>query len=160
VRVPVGAALVLMLSATACSNERRATDRDDTPTSIARSNGEIDTPQSATTQIDPASCGRDAEGQVACLTSKFELESCAATQVLGSTFRGNETEGSHSHRTAYGLTSDCISELITAAKRRNFRENDKGELIVTPRTGYRETLIIGLQISAGGSVVEWERVQE
>ncbi len=150
-------AVVLTLGLAACSDapEKPATS-DETATPSETAN----TVQILPSKADPASCERDAAGQVACLNSAFELESCGDAQVLGSMFRENEADHTHSYRTAYGLSNGCVEELKTAAKRRNFRENDKGELIAKPRTGYRETLIIGLQISADGSVVEWERIQE
>ena len=75
-------------------------------------------------------------------------------------FRENERAETFEHRTAYGIDGKCLADLQEAAKRRNFREDDKGELVAKPRTGYREKLIIGLQISADGNVIEWERVQE
>ena len=75
-------------------------------------------------------------------------------------FRANEAEETFEHRTAFGLDNACFAELETAARRRNFNEDDKGELVAKSANGYRETLIIGLQISADGSVVEWERTQE
>ncbi len=97
---------------------------------------------------------------MACLVERFELKSCDSATVLGSMFRANEADETYSYRTAYGLSSDCVSELQDAANQRSFRENDKGELIAKQRSGYRETLIIGLQVSPDGSVVEWERIQE
>ena len=114
----------------------------------------------AATEISATDCGRDEAGQVSCLVSAFDLKECGEAKVLGSMFRANEAEETFEHRTAFGLDNACFAELETAARRRNFNEDDKGELVAKSANGYRETLIIGLQISADGSVVEWERTQE
>lgn len=75
-------------------------------------------------------------------------------------FRENEADGTYSFRTAYGIDADCLAELNDAARKNSFREDEKGTLVAKPRTGYRETIIIGLQISQDGTVVEWEREQQ
>ncbi|MEL6528656.1 MAG: hypothetical protein AAFQ27_01760 [Pseudomonadota bacterium] len=156
-RLPLVAALALTVGLSGCGDRSDTSERNNTPETGSPS---VEQAPAAASSVQSEECGRDAAGQVDCLARSFAVENCSAGQVLGSMFRENEVEETHSYRTAYGLSSDCVVELKSAAKRRGFRENDKGELIAKPRSGYRETLIIGLQISADGSVVEWERVQE
>lgn len=145
------------MAAAACSGEADPAPPKSQPSEQADA---IASESNVAAQTAAEPCERDAAGQMACLIERFELESCDSATVLGSMFRANEADETYSYRTAYGLSSDCVTELKVAAERSSFRENDKGELIAKQRSGYRETLIIGLQVSPDGSVVEWERIQE
>ena len=139
-----------------CSDASETSRTDDTGSTASKAS------VVATNSTTPstAECDQDAAGQVSCLVSAFDLEKCSDAKVLGSMFRANEAEGSFEHRTAFGLDKACLAELEASAKRRNFSEDDKGELVAKSTDGSREKLIIGLQISADGSVVEWERTKE
>lgn len=154
------AALVAMASVGGCADET-ADIRPPAKPSEAPGAGSIgERTPIATGHSDPASCDRDETGQIACLGDRFALTECDKGAVLGSMFRENEAKGTYQYRTAFGLDRSCISELREAAPKRGLRKNDKGEFVLDRGEGYRETLIIGLQVSADGSVVEWERVQE
>ncbi|WP_298466245.1 hypothetical protein [uncultured Erythrobacter sp.] len=155
-RTAIGAVLVLALGA--CDNAPSQPEAQ--PKQPAAVGKPVASPLTGDATSETETCERDAAGQVACLNEKFALELCGGAQVLGSMFRENEADGTYSFRTAYGLNADCLSELKDAARKNSFREGDKGELVAKPRTGYRETIIIGLQISQDGTVVEWERTKE
>ncbi len=75
-------------------------------------------------------------------------------------FRDNAKDGTHQHRTAFGINAACLADLREATIKRGLRKNARGELVGELQEGYRELVIIGLQVSADGTVIEWERTQE
>ncbi len=75
-------------------------------------------------------------------------------------FRDNAKEGSYQHRTAFGIDALCLDNLREAAVKRGLRKNERGEFTGDLGAGYDELLVIGLQISTDGTVIEWERNQE
>ncbi len=109
---------------------------------------------------DPKSCERNEAGQTRCLIEAFGLTQCADAAILGSMYRDNAKDGTHQHRTAYGVDAACLDNIREAAIARGLRANDKGEFVGELEPGYREAIIIGLQVSADGTVIEWERTKE
>ncbi len=109
---------------------------------------------------DPKSCKRNEAGQTECLIAAFGLTQCADAAVLGSMYRDNARDGTHQHRTAYGVDAACLDNIREAAITRGLRKNGKGEFVGELEPGYREAIIIGLQVSADGTVIEWERTKE
>ncbi|MDJ0641331.1 MAG: hypothetical protein QNJ15_00805 [Erythrobacter sp.] len=149
----------LAIAATACGGDSQPSASDTASQSVDDvETGGVEAVADADAEV--AECGRDAESQVSCFVRAFKLKECDAAQVLGSMFRANDAADTYEHRTAYGLDNACLADLEGAAKRRNLRENEQGELVARRKNGYREKLIIGLQVSPDGTVVEWERTQE
>ncbi|MGB3470240.1 MAG: hypothetical protein WBA51_05410 [Erythrobacter sp.] len=114
----------------------------------------------AVSEYQTSACGRDAQGQVACLVAAFDTDQCDDAVILGSFFKDNEKTETHEYRTAYGVKNDCVETLREGALRRGLRANERGEFVGELEDGYRETLIIGLQVSTDGTVIEWERIKQ
>lgn len=154
-KLPALVVLSLALGLAACGDSADEGDATSDAKSVADDDSKV-----VSTSHDPNTCERDAEGQLICLNERFSLKQCGDARVLGSMFRQNEEQGTYSYRTAFGLKNACVGELKEAATRSLLKENDKGEFVLERQDGYREMLIIGMQISEDGSVVEWERTKE
>lgn len=143
---------------TGCGDAEPVADQAEPRTEVApelspRANG----PDS---QYQTDACGRDAQGQVECLAAAFKTEKCDDAAILGSMFKDNAKTDAHEYRTAFGVQNKCVEDLREAALRRGLRANERGEFVGELEDGYRETLIIGLQVSTDGTVIEWERIKQ
>lgn len=149
------AAFILALGLIGCEDSSEQPPSNPTATDQATGSKPVNS-----SEYDPDACERDAKGQTACLAQTFAAEECADASVLGSAFRSNDKKKTFWHRTAYGVSAECLDALREAASRRLLSENDNGEFVLERQDGYREALIIGLQVSEDGTVIEWERGKE
>jgi hypothetical protein len=105
-------------------------------------------------------CERDSVGQIACLTSAFNVTDCAGSQVLGSTFRSNPATRRYVHQTAFDVPPPCLEEIRDEARKRGYRMDGDRDLILETKTGYREVLTLSEPNKGAVGILEWERIQE
>jgi hypothetical protein len=148
------AALVGALALAACASEApEPAPRDD---SAAVSTA----PSAAPSRSDlPDACARDAKAQVACLIAAFALDQCDDATALSSMFKDNAAQQSYEHRTVYGIGAACLAELEDKARLRGLVANERGEFAGEIESGYSESLIIAMQTSQDGTVIEWGRTR-
>lgn len=108
----------------------------------------------------PDACERGADAQVACLIEAFALEQCDDASAFSSMFKDTEAKGTYEHRTVYGISNDCLAEIRRKAPMRGLNEAEGGGFAGEVEESYREGLIIAMQTSGGGTVIEWERTRQ
>ncbi|MEO0461711.1 MAG: hypothetical protein AAF127_01170 [Pseudomonadota bacterium] len=153
-------ALAALIAVAACAAGTSEEPQEQPDTASGQSAPDASTPQSTQAASNlPDACERDANSQLACFLNTFELEQCDGTTALSSMFKDTEAEGTYEHVTLFGVSDVCLDELKGKALTRGLRENDRGEFAGEIESGYREALIIGMQTSKDGTVIQWERTK-
>ena len=109
--------------------------------------GEVVTPK------ETGSCERNAQSQILCFRTAFELEGCTDLAPIGSMYK--DAEATYAHLTAFDASPACQAEAKAAALDRGFTEEGEGEYARDFGEGYRELLTI----TAEGTL-QWEREQQ
>ena len=117
-------------------------------------------PRAPTTKADE--CLSDADGQLACIRTAFELENCDELQVQGSMFKDDAASGGYQYYTAYTAPMACIDELKASAASRGFVDGEGFGLNFEPgeRPGYSENVQLTATDDNEYGGIEWERVQK